>query len=166
MGRTERLAQPEEFGKYQLTARLAHGRMSDVYKAKSHGVEGFEKILVVKVINQALVGVPSFVDTVIEEAKRAVALSHANVVQVYDLGRTDDQDQFYIATEFINGFDLGRAMNLAGQSGSRVASGSIGLHRQRSRQGARLRPPTQRLQLQQPQHPAPRPGARKYHDLV
>lgn len=113
MGRTERLAQPEDFGKYQLIARLAHGRMGDVYKAKSHGVEGFEKILVVKVLNQGLVGVPSFVDTVIEEAKRAVALSHANVVQVYDLGRTDEGDQFYLATEFVNGFDLARAMRLA-----------------------------------------------------
>jgi serine/threonine protein kinase/tetratricopeptide (TPR) repeat protein len=116
MGRTERLAQPEEFGKYQLIARLAHGRMGDVYKAKSHGVEGFEKILVVKVLNQGFVGVPSFVDTVIDEAKRSVALSHANVAQVYDLGRTDDDDQFYIATEFVNGFDLARAMNIASQS--------------------------------------------------
>lgn len=117
MGRTERLAQPEDFGKYQLVARLAHGRMGDVYKAKSHGVEGFEKILVVKVLNPALAGVPSFVDTVIDEAKRAVALSHANVVQVYDLGRTDDGDQFYIATEFVNGFDLARALRLAGEIG-------------------------------------------------
>ncbi len=117
MGRTERLAQPEDFGKYQLTARLAHGRMGDVYKAKSHGVEGFEKILVVKVLEQGLVGIPNFVDTVIEEAKRAVALSHANVVQVYDLGRTDDGNQFYIATEFINGFDLSRATNIAAKSG-------------------------------------------------
>ncbi len=117
MGRTERLAQPQDFGKYQLIARLAHGRMGDVYKAKSHGVEGFEKILVVKVLQPGFVGVPSFVDTVIDEAKRAVALSHANVVQVYDLGRTDDNDQFYIATEFVNGFDLARAMRLADRSG-------------------------------------------------
>ncbi|MGM0557370.1 MAG: protein kinase domain-containing protein [Myxococcota bacterium] len=116
MGRTQRLAQPQEFGKYQLVARLSHGRMGDVYKAKSHGVEGFEKILVVKVINQGLVGVPNFVETLIEEAKRSVSLSHANVAQVYDLGRAEDEDQFYIATEFVNGFDLGRAVSLAGRS--------------------------------------------------
>jgi serine/threonine protein kinase/tetratricopeptide (TPR) repeat protein len=116
MGRTQRLAQPQEFGKYQLVARLAHGRMGDVYKAKSHGVEGFEKILVVKVINPGLVGVPNFVETLIEEAKRSVSLSHANVAQVYDLGREDEEEQFYIATEFVNGFDLGRAVSLAGRS--------------------------------------------------
>jgi serine/threonine protein kinase/tetratricopeptide (TPR) repeat protein len=116
MGRTQRLSQPEEFGKYQLIARLAHGRMGDVYKAKSHGVEGFEKILVIKALNPGLVGIPGLVDTVIDEAKRSVALSHANVAQVFDLGRTDD-DRFYLATEFISGFDLARAGEVARSAG-------------------------------------------------
>lgn len=111
MGRTQRLNQPEEFGKYQLTARLAHGRMGDVYRAKSHGVEGFEKILVIKSINPGLAGVPGLVDTIIDEAKRSVALSHANIAQVYDLGRTED-GRFYLATEYISGFDLGRALDV------------------------------------------------------
>lgn len=113
MNHTQRLSQPQEFGKYQLVARLAHGPMADVYKAKSHGVEGFEKILIVKVIHLGLAAIPGFVDTLIEEAKRAVSLSHANVVQVYDLGREEDQQRVYIATEYIKGYDLGRAMNLA-----------------------------------------------------
>lgn len=117
MNHTQRLSQPEEFGKYQLVARLAHGPMADVYKAKSHGVEGFEKILVVKVIHLGLAAIPGFVDTLIEEAKRAVSLSHANVAQVYDLGREDAQQRVYIATEYIKGFDLGRTMNLARSAG-------------------------------------------------
>lgn len=112
MGRTERLSQPHQFGKYELVARLAHGRMGDVYKAKSHGVEGFEKILVVKVLNPALTQIPNFVDTVIEEAKRTVTLSHANVAQVYDLGVEDESGQYYIAQEYCGGFDLGRTIEL------------------------------------------------------
>lgn len=113
MGRTERLSQPQSFGKYELVARLAHGRMGDVYKAKSHGVEGFEKILVVKVLNPALTQIPNFVETVIEEAKRTVTLSHANVAQVYDLGMEDDSGQYYIAQEYCGGFDLGRTSQLS-----------------------------------------------------
>ncbi len=112
MGRTERLSQPQSFGKYELVARLAHGRMGDVYKAKSHGVEGFEKILVVKVLNPALTQIPNFVDTVIEEAKRTVTLSHANVAQVYDLGMEEESGQYYIAQEYCGGFDLGRTVEL------------------------------------------------------
>ncbi|MFU8806220.1 MAG: serine/threonine protein kinase, partial [Bradymonadaceae bacterium] len=116
MSHTQRLAQPKDFGKYQLVARLAHGRMGDVYKAKSHGVEGFEKILVVKVIHPAFSAIPNFVDTIIEEAKRAVSLSHANVAQVFDLGLEENEQQFYLAMEYINGMDLTRAMATARDS--------------------------------------------------
>ncbi len=115
MGRTERLEQPEEFGKYQLVARLARGRMADVYKAKSHGVEGFEKTQCVKVIHPALTANERFVQTLIEEAKRSVALSHANIAQVLDLGMEEQQQRYYIAVEFIAGLDLARAMNLAAE---------------------------------------------------
>ncbi len=112
MSRTERLESPQQFGKYELVARLAHGRMGDVYKAKSHGVEGFEKVFVVKVLNPALTQNPSFVETVIEEAKRTVTLSHANVVQVFDLGLEESSGNYYIAQEYVAGFDLGRSFRL------------------------------------------------------
>ncbi len=113
MSRTQRLAEPENFGRYQLISRLAHGRMGDVYKAKSLGVEGFERILVIKTLHPALAAVEGFVDVVIEEAQRAVVLSHANVVQVLDLGQEDTLQQVYIATEYVNGLDLARARDLA-----------------------------------------------------
>lgn len=116
MGQTKNLDEPISLAKYQLTAHLAEGRMGDVFKAKSHGVEGFEKILCVKVIDPEYADHPQFVDTLIEEAKQAVSLSHANVAQVYDLGRDEDNDKFYIANEYINGFDLGRALRVADQT--------------------------------------------------
>ncbi|MEC9400157.1 MAG: protein kinase, partial [Myxococcota bacterium] len=113
MSRTERLAEPEQFGKYQLVARLAHGRMGDVYKAKVHGVEGFERILVVKTIHTGYAAVPGFLDIVVEEAQRAVLLSHANVAQVLNLGQEDEQQRAFLATEYVNGLDLERAMQIA-----------------------------------------------------
>jgi serine/threonine protein kinase/tetratricopeptide (TPR) repeat protein len=116
MGRTQRLAQPEEFGKYHLIARLAHGRMGDVYKAKSHGVEGFERILALKTIDPGLAAIPGFVDAVVEEGQRAVQLSHANVVQILDLGQEEQGGRVYIAMEFVAGLDLNRALTVARQS--------------------------------------------------
>lgn len=113
MGRTERFEQPREFGKYQLIARLAQGRMGDVFKAKSHGVEGFEKVFCLKVIHPAYAANPQFVDTLIDEAKRSVALSHANIAQVIDLGHEENQQRYYVAMEFIGGLDLERAIRLA-----------------------------------------------------
>ncbi len=105
---TERLAQPINFGKYELVGRIAHGRMGDAYKAKSHGVEGFEKIFVIKIFHPALTSDPAFVETVIEEAKRTVSLAHANVAQVFDLGIEEESGQYYVAQEYVSGFDLKR----------------------------------------------------------
>ncbi|WP_394825314.1 serine/threonine-protein kinase PknK [Pendulispora albinea] len=74
------------FGRYCLLERLGQGGMAEVFKAKSFGVEGFEKILVIKRILPELSRSKEFVDMFIHEAKLAVRLSHANIVQVFDLG--------------------------------------------------------------------------------
>ncbi len=95
---------PLVFGKYQLIELLARGGMAEVYKAKSHGVEGFEKILVIKRILHEHSSNPKFVEMFIHEAKLAVSLSHANIVQVFDLGRADDS--YFIAMEYVAGSDL------------------------------------------------------------
>ncbi len=95
---------PLVFGKYQLLELLARGGMAEVYKAKSHGVEGFEKVLVIKRILREHSSNPKFVEMFIHEAKLAVTLSHANIVQVFDLGRADDS--YFIAMEYVAGYDL------------------------------------------------------------
>jgi serine/threonine protein kinase/tetratricopeptide (TPR) repeat protein len=92
------------YGKYQLLDLLARGGMAEVYRAKSHGVEGFEKVLVIKRILPELGENPEFVEMFINEAKIAVTLSHANVVQVFDLGRADGT--YFIAMEYVAGSDL------------------------------------------------------------
>lgn len=85
--------------------------MAEVYKAKSHGVEGFEKILVIKRILPELSRDPRFVEMFIREAKIAVTLTHANIVQVFDLGRADNT--YFIAMEHVPGFDLASVMRWA-----------------------------------------------------
>lgn len=104
----------ETFGRYRLIERLGQGGMAEVFKAKSFGVEGFEKILVVKRILPELARSQEFVDTFVHEAKLAVRLSHTNIVQVFDLGVAPATDglgsgppsSYYMAMEFVNGLDL------------------------------------------------------------
>jgi serine/threonine protein kinase/tetratricopeptide (TPR) repeat protein len=95
---------PVVYGKYQLLEKLAQGGMAEVWKAKSHGVEGFEKILVIKRILPELSKRAEFVEMFINEAKIAVTLSHANIVQVFDLGKFDDT--YFIAMEYVAGMDF------------------------------------------------------------
>lgn len=103
-------ASGEAFGRYRLLERLGEGGMAEVFKAKSFGVEGFEKVLVIKRILPTLAAQQKFVDMFVHEAKLAVRLSHANIVQVFDLGRVDpptgDATSYFIAMEYVPGLDL------------------------------------------------------------
>ena len=98
------------FGRYKLLERLGQGGMAEVFKAKSFGVEGFEKVLVIKRILPELAKSQEFVDMFIHEAKLAVRLSHANIVQVFDLGKAPvndgADDAFFMAMEYVPGVDL------------------------------------------------------------
>ncbi len=92
------------YGKYQLLERIGKGGMAEVFKAKSYGVEGFEKLLVIKRILPMYSDNDDFIEMFINEAKIAVSLNHANIVQIYDLGKTGDT--YYIAMEYVQGLDL------------------------------------------------------------
>ncbi len=102
------------FGRYRLLERLGQGGMAEVFKAKSYGVEGFEKVVVIKRILPELAASEQFVEMFIHEAKLAVRLSHANIVQVFDLGLAPgtvvggmpQPDAYYMAMEYVSGFDL------------------------------------------------------------
>jgi eukaryotic-like serine/threonine-protein kinase len=95
---------PQRFGKYVLIEKIGQGGMAEIFKAKSYGSAGFEKLLVIKRILPHLVKDPNFVDMFVNEAKLTVSLSHANIIQVYELNEVDGQ--YYIAMEFVHGQDL------------------------------------------------------------
>jgi len=106
------------FGKYQLLELLGRGGMAEVFKSKSYGVEGFEKLLVIKRILPSLTDNTHFVEMFINEAKIAVSLNHANIVQVFDLGKV--ADSYYIAMEYVQGFDLSTVIKRAVATGNYI----------------------------------------------
>jgi serine/threonine protein kinase len=96
------------FGKYELIEKIASGGMAEVYRARSRGLAGFEKILVIKKILPHLAKDKEFVDLFIDEARIAVRLLHVNIVQVFDLGEIDGQ--YFMAMEYVQGMDLSRVL--------------------------------------------------------
>ena len=78
--------------------------MAEVYRAKAFGAHGFEKDLAIKRILPELAQDPEFEQRFIGEAKLAVKLSHANIVQVMDFGRFGGT--LFIAMEYVDGLDL------------------------------------------------------------
>ena len=96
--------EPKQFGKYLLLKKLAVGGMAEIYRAKTYGVDGFEKELVIKRILPHCSADKDFIDMLIQEAKLTVLLSHANIVQVYDFSKVGDD--YYIAMELIHGVNM------------------------------------------------------------
>jgi serine/threonine protein kinase len=93
-----------DYGPYTLLERVAVGGMAEVFRAKRTGVEGFEKVVAVKRILSHLSDNKEFVDMFIDEAKMVSGLTHANIVQILDLGKLEKS--YYIAMEYVHGRDL------------------------------------------------------------
>src|SRR5208283_444249 len=95
---------PRSFGRYALFDFIGKGGMAEIYLARQKTELGATRLCVVKQILPGLAGDPKFSEMLVHEAKLAARLSHANVVQVFDLGRADER--LFIAMEYVEGFDL------------------------------------------------------------
>lgn len=82
--------------------------MAEIYKARLEGIGGFQRTFAIKRILPHLSANAEYVNMLVDEAKVAGLLSHANIVQILDLGQVDDM--WYIAMEFVEGPDLGKVL--------------------------------------------------------
>jgi serine/threonine protein kinase/tetratricopeptide (TPR) repeat protein len=98
------LALPHAFGRYTLTERIGEGGMAEVFLAQVTVAEGLSKRVVIKKIRKELADQPEFTRMFVDEAKIALGLNHANIVQVFDFGQV--HGSFYLAMELIEGQDL------------------------------------------------------------
>jgi serine/threonine-protein kinase len=98
--RGDDLALPHKFGPYVLFDKIGQGGMAELFLGRNTS----GKLLVVKLILPVYAERAEFATMLADEAKLAATLSHANVVQVIDLGR--EQDRLFIAMEYVEGFDL------------------------------------------------------------
>jgi serine/threonine protein kinase/tetratricopeptide (TPR) repeat protein len=98
----------ERFGKYHVLEKIAQGGMAEVYKVKTVGIAGFEKVQALKRILPHSAREPRFIRSFIDEARIAVELTHRNIVQVFDFGKADGE--LFLAMELIEGKDLRAAM--------------------------------------------------------
>ncbi len=113
------MAQPttiQSFGKYQILERIATGSTAEIYKARLEGVGGFQRTFAIKRIRPDLSRNDEYVSMLVEEAKVAGLLSHANIVQIVDLGQVDGA--WYIAMEYVDGQDLGAVLQQGRRKGT------------------------------------------------
>ncbi|MFT3710097.1 MAG: protein kinase [Archangium sp.] len=99
------------YGKYFLVRKLAEGGMAEIFLAKSVGVEGFEKNVVIKRMLPHLSTAPDFVSMFLDEARLAASLAHPNIVQISDLGLADGC--YFICMEYLAGEDFATVLRTA-----------------------------------------------------
>jgi serine/threonine protein kinase len=98
----------ERFGRYFLLDKIATGGMAEVYRAVTHGVEGFRRTFVVKRILAENAASPAFIRMFCDEARISALLHHPNIVQVYDFGHVSGS--YFLAMEYLLGKDLSSLM--------------------------------------------------------
>src|SRR4051812_49393101 len=90
-----------QVGRYAVVRHLASGGMAELYIARQESVGGFEKSVVLKILQPRYAQNPRVVTMFLDEARLAAKLNHPSVVHVYDVA--EDEGLKYIAMEFIHG---------------------------------------------------------------
>jgi serine/threonine protein kinase len=101
----------EEFGPYLVLERLGVGGMATVHRAIERGIEGLEREVALKRLLPHLATNASLVKAFVREARLASLLQHANIAQVFMLGRVGST--YFISMEFVDGYDVRRLLRAA-----------------------------------------------------
>jgi len=88
-------------GRYQVVRKLGAGGMANVYLAED---QELGRRVAIKILNDRHANDDQFVERFRREAKNAAALSHPNIVSIYDRGEAEGT--YYIAMEFLDGRTL------------------------------------------------------------
>ena len=88
-------------GRYQILRKLGAGGMANVYLAED---QELGRRVAIKILNDRHANDDQFVERFRREAKNAAALSHPNIVSIYDRGEAEGT--YYIAMEYLDGRSL------------------------------------------------------------
>ncbi len=91
----------EQLGKYKIQAKIGQGAMGDVFKAHDPVLNRF---VAIKTVLASLTSDDQFRKRFAREAQSAAALSHKNIVTVFEFGEADGTT--FMAMELLEGTDL------------------------------------------------------------
>ncbi len=95
----------DNIGRYKLEERIGEGAMADVYRAFDPRIN---RHLAIKVLKKEFIQDQEYSARFLQEAKAAGALSHPNIVTIYDIGEVGGQP--YIVMELLDGQPLDAVM--------------------------------------------------------
>ena len=135
--------QTAHLGRYHVVKRLAAGGMADVLLARTDGIEGFQRHVVIKRIHANLLEEPRYVKMFLDEARLAASLHHHNIVQVNDIG--EEAGEYFFAMEYVHGEDARTLLVNAAKRDDKIplehvitiiTAAAAGLHHAHDKRGA------------------------------
>jgi len=105
-------------GRYALFDELARGGMATVHIGRLLGQGGFARTVAIKRLHPHLAKDPEFVTMLLDEARLAGRIQHANVVAMLDVVATDGE--LFIVMEYVHGEALSRLLRAASRAGEHV----------------------------------------------
>ena len=109
-------------GKYELLDRLSAGGMGELFRARTMGPGGFERILALKVIRKEVSGDPELRQHVHRRGQGGLAALAPEPGASLRL-RQRRRRRYYLAMEMVEGHDLARCSNARARSGRPSRSG-------------------------------------------
>ncbi|MBL9019980.1 MAG: serine/threonine protein kinase, partial [Myxococcales bacterium] len=137
----------ERLGRYTVLKHLASGGMADVLLARTDGVQGFERHVVLKRIRAEHAKDERFIEMFLDEARLAAQLHHQNIVQVHDIGEANGD--YFFAMEYLHGEDLRALLSKTSKAKQHMPLGHVvsiisavaaGLHHAHERKGPDKKP--------------------------
>jgi eukaryotic-like serine/threonine-protein kinase len=101
--------------RYTILRKITDGGTAEIFLAKQHGAQGFEKTVVLKRIFTTFYADPQFRHMLVDEAHVAMSLNHSNIVQVLDLG--ESEGRYFLALELVDGWTLDRILKRSKAAG-------------------------------------------------
>jgi serine/threonine-protein kinase len=89
--------------------------MAETWRARLLGEAGVTKPVLIKKVLTEYANDEAFISMFISEARISATLSHGNIAQVFDFGRTEGE--YFLAMEFVDGQPLHRVIKRALRSG-------------------------------------------------
>lgn len=104
--------------RFRVIEKIDMGGMAEIYRGRAMSLEGIEKEVAIKRVLPQLTKNRKFVAMFLDEARLSMHLNHANIVQVFDVGRADDT--YFIVMEYVDGFNLRRLFQKASERNIRI----------------------------------------------
>ena len=104
--------------KYTILEKIDAGGMAEVWKGKATSLRGFEKLVAIKRVLPNLAKNKKFISMFLDEARLALYLNHANIVQTFDIGVSDHA--YFIVMEWMDGANLKSILDTSRHRGWKV----------------------------------------------